>query len=94
MRREDVPVKFRRLHDRALAGRSQAAAIRAHCLMCVGWQIDEVKKCTAPTCPLFAYRMTGRKIPKLPQPSEEGLPPQIRVEVQCREGALVGQDGN
>jgi len=93
MRREDVPAKFRGLYDRALGGRNQAAAIRAHCLMCVGLQIDEVRQCIAPTCPLFPYRMTGRKAPKPPRQPQDGLPPQIRVGVRGQEGALVGQDG-
>ena len=41
---------------RALKGDSPAAAIKAFCLECVGWQKEEVKLCTAPACPLYRYR--------------------------------------
>jgi hypothetical protein len=65
---DSIPKKYRGIYDRAMTGRSQAAAIRAHCLMCVGWQREEVKLCTAPTCPLYPYRLTGAK-PKSRTPS-------------------------
>ncbi len=52
----DVPAKYRATYERALAGRSPKAAIKAHCLMCCGWQIREVQLCTAPKCPLFTMR--------------------------------------
>lgn len=32
-------------------------AIRNHCLECCGWQLAETKKCTAPKCWLWPYRM-------------------------------------
>lgn len=35
-------------------------AIRKHCLECVGWSYETVKACTAPTCPLFPYRLGKR----------------------------------
>jgi len=35
-------------------------AIRKHCLECVAWSYDEVKECTAMSCPLFPYRL-GRR---------------------------------
>ena len=31
-------------------------AIRLHCLECLGYSYDEVKKCTAFLCPLFPFR--------------------------------------
>ena len=76
----DVPSKYRGLYDRAMRGRSRQAAIRAHCLMCVGWEWAEVKRCTAPGCPLFPYR-TGhikRGFPgaESPEPAQDD----IRVE--------------
>ena len=52
----DVPPKYRATYQRALAGNSPKAAIKAHCLMCCGWQIREVQQCTAPNCPLFTLR--------------------------------------
>ncbi len=57
MRQLEVPAKYQRLFERARTGRSRKAAIRAHCLMCVGWLEREVEKCTSPTCPLFHYRL-------------------------------------
>ena len=39
-------------------------AIRLFCRECLGYQIAEIPRCTAPLCPLFPYRMgkshTGR----------------------------------
>jgi len=72
MKREDVPKKHRKLYDKALAGRNQAAAIRSHCLMCMGYEEDP-KGCTGRTCPLWPYRETGRKIPRprSAKPSED-----------------------
>lgn len=52
----DVPSKYRRMYRRAMSGRSRKAAIRVHCLMCVGWVESEVVRCTADVCPLFPYR--------------------------------------
>jgi hypothetical protein len=35
-------------------------AIRKHCLECVAWSYEEVKGCTARSCPLYPYRL-GRR---------------------------------
>lgn len=51
----DVPAKFRKLYDRARAGKAKAA-IRLHCLICVGWELVEVDRCTATGCPLYPLR--------------------------------------
>ena len=58
---DDIPILHRKLYVRALTGRNQAAAIRSNCLMCCGWQFDEVEACTAPSCPLYPYRRNGHK---------------------------------
>ncbi len=58
---EAIPGQFRDVYGRAMTGESRKAAIRAHCLMCVGWNAAEVDKCTAPDCPLFKYRLALRK---------------------------------
>jgi hypothetical protein len=50
-----VPAKFRKLYEQAHAGKAKAA-IRCHCLMCVGWEPAEVERCTATGCPLFMLR--------------------------------------
>jgi len=35
---------------------SPRSAIKAHCLVCVGYKRDEVTHCTGFSCPLWAYR--------------------------------------
>ena len=60
----DIPQRFQKLYDRAKTGRSQSAAIRSFCLECVGYCQDEVKLCTDAGCPLYEYRITGRKAPQ------------------------------
>lgn len=35
---------------------SAVRAIRKHCLECVGWSSDEVKRCTARLCALYPFR--------------------------------------
>jgi len=84
MRDLEVPKKYRRMYDRAMAGRSQSAAIRAHCVMCCGWQAKEVRPCTARDCPLYPYRLTGRK-PRIAAPSR------IRVEENDAESSETGE---
>ena len=56
---DGIPVKYHSLYRRAMSGRSRKAATRIFCLQCVGWQPSEVAKCTAPSCPLFPYRMSS-----------------------------------
>lgn len=41
---------------RAYSGRSKAAALKAKCIDCSNFQRDEVKNCTAYTCPLWEFR--------------------------------------
>lgn len=63
MIRTDIPDKLRKLYARAMNGRSQSAAIRSFCLECVGYVQEEVHLCTDHGCPLYPYRITGRKAP-------------------------------
>jgi hypothetical protein len=35
-------------------------AIRAFCISCMGGQVREVGRCTAPTCVLYGYRMGSK----------------------------------
>ena len=55
-RRQQIPKIHRATYDTAVKRRGFRAAIKAFCLECVGWQKEEVRKCTALACPLFAYR--------------------------------------
>lgn len=54
-----IPDLYKSTYATAKRGRSRRAAIRAHCLMCVGWNSAEVRLCTAPDCPLYPYRLGG-----------------------------------
>jgi len=55
-RLSQMPVTCRNTYLRAMRGKSMAAAIKAHCLECCGWQRREVEMCTALACPLYPYR--------------------------------------
>lgn len=81
MIRTDIPDKFCKLYDRAMKGRSQSAAIRSFCLECVGYAQDEVHVCTDHGCPLFPYRITGRKVPL---PPDHCRPPRKRPTISNR----------
>lgn len=37
--------------------RSPITAIRAHCVQCMGGQVQHVKGCTAKQCPLYEFRL-------------------------------------
>lgn len=60
-RAAQTPPKCRAAYLRAVQGKaSPRAATKAFCLECVGWQREEVAHCTAPACPLYAYRSFRR----------------------------------
>lgn len=65
----DVPPMYRRIAE--AAPRSRANAVKLFCLECVGYVRKDVTNCTAPLCPLFAWRpyRDGRE--------EEAFPPEI-----------------
>lgn len=65
----DVPEKYQKLYARAVKGNAKAA-IRCHCLMCVGWSLREVNLCTATACPLYSLRS------KVSQ--RDLIPPEVR----------------
>jgi hypothetical protein len=52
----DIPKVYRKIYEKAVAGNSKAAAIKAFCLECCMWQKNEIINCTSLACPLFAYR--------------------------------------
>ena len=54
-REPNIPAKYRKLYEQGRAGKAKAA-IRCHCLMCVGWESSEVELCTATGCPLYTLR--------------------------------------
>lgn len=63
-RARQMPRSFRTTYLKATRGKaSPRVAIRAFCSECVGWNRQEVKRCTATACPLWTYRpfMEGGK---------------------------------
>ena len=42
---------------------SPLKAIKCFCIECMGGQAREVKDCTAPNCPLYAFRMGKNPYP-------------------------------
>jgi len=55
-RLRDIPKIYRRIYQQAVKGKSRKAAIHAFCLECVSWEREEVRLCTSPECPLFAFK--------------------------------------
>ena len=53
----EYPPSTQESYRRAMEGRSRKAAIRAFCVMCMGFQPHHVRGCTAPWCPLYPYRL-------------------------------------
>lgn len=51
--------KSRGVYRGAMAGRRRRDAIRAHCIMCMGYRPGEVARCASPHCPLYPYRQGG-----------------------------------
>jgi hypothetical protein len=68
---ENVPVRYRESHERALTGRATLnEAVQARCRECFGWcehTHDEVTGCTARNCALWPYR-------PMVEPELEGFP--------------------
>ena len=50
-----APSLYRGLVDQ-LANGSKAAAIKLHCLQCVGYERAEVARCSSRCCPLWPFR--------------------------------------
>ena len=54
--RQMLPM-YREPYLRTTTGKaSPRAAIKAHCLECMGWVRAEIPVCTSTACPLYAYR--------------------------------------
>ena len=61
MRDPDVPVKFERLHDKAMRGKSRDAAIRLFCLTRCAYSQREVALCEDDECPLHKHRLSRQQ---------------------------------
>jgi hypothetical protein len=55
-RRKQMPKSYRANYDSAMTGKSRRAAIKAFCLECVCWQVEEVRCCTDLGCSLYSVR--------------------------------------
>ena len=53
---KDAPSKVK-LFERVFFGTaSPRSAIKAMCCECLTFEVDAIRTCTAPACPLYAYR--------------------------------------
>jgi hypothetical protein len=54
----EMPMSYRKTYLRAIRGKSLAAAARAFCQMCSGWENcpENIRGCTDKACPLYHYR--------------------------------------
>lgn len=82
MRLDDVPPRYRKLHQRATKGRSPLVAIRAHCAMCCGWEDlpEAIAECASPSCPLFRFRLGKR-----PPQTQREVSPAPRINAAGRD---------
>jgi hypothetical protein len=55
-RLEAIPRAFRAVYRRAVEGGSLRAAVNAMCHECIGWHIQDIRRCSDPACPLFSVR--------------------------------------
>ena len=67
--------RYRNLYARAMTGKAPKAAIKCFCAMCMGWSLEEAKRCTAPACPLFRYFPGVSRPQKRTEPGK--TPPQL-----------------
>jgi len=70
-RRAQMPKLYRGIYDKVMTGKSRKAAMRAFCLECVAWQINEVFQCTDAACPLYPYRPSPRSAQGAPESNGE-----------------------
>ncbi len=52
----NVPRALFGVFQRAESGGSRKAGMDAYCWQCVGFEQEEVRRCSAPECPLWAWR--------------------------------------
>lgn len=56
-----APTRYRSLYRRAWAGKSLRAAVDCFCCECLGFSPAEIRRCTAPACPLYEVRPYQRR---------------------------------
>jgi hypothetical protein len=55
-RMAQIPKIHQAVYKNAVSGKSRKDAVKSFCLMCFGWQKEEVRLCTDLACPLYPYR--------------------------------------
>lgn len=55
----DIPKRYQKMYEKAKKSRSRKVKIRFHCLECVGFEFEEVGKCTDKECVFYEDRLTG-----------------------------------
>ena len=60
-----IPRKYRGLYRRAIKGNDWPAAVRAHCLMCCGWDAAEVERCTGTATRCSITAGAGRRFVRM-----------------------------
>jgi len=53
---KSMPTRYRSMFREAYTKRSLESAVHCFCLSCINFQVEEIKKCTSLTCPLYEYR--------------------------------------
>ena len=52
----ESPARYRTIMERAFTTNRKSLAIKAFCLRCVGYEREEVRRCTSFGCPLWTHR--------------------------------------
>ena len=52
----EIPRKYRPAYFKGTGAKSRSAAIRSHCLECMGWSSSAVDSCDLEGCALWPYR--------------------------------------
>jgi len=61
IRLKSIPARYRGIFKAAYTGRSLRNAVSAFCLDCIGLDPDEIRRCSAPGCPLWSVRPYRQK---------------------------------
>ena len=63
MNRNGMPKLYQGGYERAISGKaSPRQAIKAQCLECVGYERDEIPRCSDTGCPLYYYRPFQKRL--------------------------------
>ena len=54
----DIPKSYRAEYNSGIKKKSMRRAVNSFCRQCFGWEnvAENIRQCTAKTCPLYAYR--------------------------------------